>query len=120
MPDYVRAKSTLGWLMERLGYVLDADWGHGGSWQGAAEYIVLEAGPDVSGPHERRRAGLNHLAFAAGPPSEVDSVTKAALDNGWALMFSDRHPHAGGPGHLAAYLENADGFEVELEARPAL
>lgn len=32
-------------------------------------------------------------------------------------MFADNHPHAGGPGHYAAYLENADGFEVELVAR---
>jgi hypothetical protein len=29
-------------------------------------------------------------------------------------MFPDRHPHAGGPEHYAAYLENADGYEVEL------
>jgi hypothetical protein len=26
----------------------------------------------------------------------------------------DRYPHAGGPDHCAAYLENEDGFEVEL------
>jgi len=31
-------------------------------------------------------------------------------------MFTDRHPYAGGEGHYAAYLENADGFEVELVA----
>jgi hypothetical protein len=37
--------------------------------------------------HDRLRPGLNHLAF-----------------------------HAGGPGHYAAYLSNADGYEVELVA----
>jgi len=31
-------------------------------------------------------------------------------------MFRDRHPHAGGPRTYAAYLENVDGFEVELVA----
>ena len=31
-------------------------------------------------------------------------------------MFRDRHPYAGGPDHYAAYLENSDGFEVELVA----
>jgi hypothetical protein len=31
-------------------------------------------------------------------------------------MFADAHPHAGGPNHYAAYLENPDGFEVELVA----
>jgi hypothetical protein len=35
-------------------------------------------------------------------------------------MFAHRHPHAGGPGHYAAYLENEDGFEVELVAGGAV
>jgi hypothetical protein len=35
---------------------------------------------------------------------------------GWTLRFPDRHPHAGGPDHYAAYLANTDGFEVELVA----
>jgi hypothetical protein len=30
------------------------------------------------------------------------------------VMFADRHPYAGGQHHCAAYLENDDGFEVEL------
>lgn len=30
-------------------------------------------------------------------------------------LFQDKYPHAGGPGHYAAYLFNfSDGFEVEL------
>jgi hypothetical protein len=36
--------------------------------------------------------------------------------HGWTLLFPDRHPHAGGPDHYAAYLANTDGFEVELVA----
>ncbi|WP_192806421.1 hypothetical protein [Streptomyces sp. SS1-1] len=31
-------------------------------------------------------------------------------------MFPELHPYAGGQQHYAAYLENADGFEVELVA----
>jgi hypothetical protein len=34
-------------------------------------------------------------------------------------MFGDRHPYAGGERHYAAYLENVDGFQVELVAAPA-
>lgn len=114
--DYAVAKDSLGWLLERLGYLLESDWGHGGSWQGAGEYIVLEAGPDVAGAHERRRSGLNHLAFRVGTPEDVEAVTAAAIDHGWRLLFPEHHPHAGGPGHYAAYVENLDGFEVELVA----
>lgn len=35
-------------------------------------------------------------------------------------MFPDRHPYAGGAQHYAAYLENDDGFEVELVAANAV
>jgi hypothetical protein len=32
------------------------------------------------------------------------------------MLFADQYPFAGGTGHYAAYLENIDGFEVELVA----
>jgi catechol 2,3-dioxygenase-like lactoylglutathione lyase family enzyme len=34
-------------------------------------------------------------------------------------MFAERRPWTGGPEHYAGYLENSDGFEVELVARSA-
>jgi probable phosphoglycerate mutase len=73
--------------------------------------------PDVqAGGHERRRPGLNHLAFHAGSCLEVDRLVVGAAEHGWTLLFPDRHPFAGGPQHYAAYLESEDGFEVELVA----
>lgn len=117
--DYPAAKATLGWLFEQLGYQRSDDWGHGGSWKGAGEYLVLEAGPDVAGAHQRLRAGLNHLAFAAGSEADVEQVVELALGRGWTLMFADEHPYAGGSGNYAAYMSNPDGFEVELVADPS-
>lgn len=114
--DYAAAKLSLGWLLEQVGYVLGEEWAHGGSWQGAGEYVVLESGPDVAGEHQRCRAGLNHLALRAGSPSNVEAILAQALQHGWSLLFAEKHPHAGGAGNYAAYLENADGFEVELVA----
>ncbi|UZN03655.1 VOC family protein [Cellulomonas sp. S1-8] len=70
----------------------------------------------VGTPHERRRPGLNHVAFHAGASQDVDALTVTAQEHGWTLLFPDRHPHAGGPDHYAAYLEGPDGFEVELVA----
>lgn len=116
--DYARARDCLGWMLEQLGYTLESEWPDGGSWQGPGEYIVLESGPDVRGGHDRRCAGLNHLAFACGGPAEVTALAEAALGHGWTPMFPDRYPFAGGPSHFAAYLENADGFEIELVAVP--
>ncbi|MFP3340218.1 hypothetical protein R0J91_19725, partial [Micrococcus sp. SIMBA_131] len=46
----------------------------------------------------------------------ADELTAAARDRRFPLLFADRHPHAGGPDHYAAYRETADGFEVELVA----
>lgn len=115
--DFPAAEASLGWLLERVGYLRTDTWASGAKWQGAHSYIVVEAGPDVADTdHERRRPGLNHLAFRAGTRADVDLLARRAASHGWTLLFADRHPHAGGPDHYAAYLENGEGFEVELVA----
>lgn len=87
------------------------------SWRRGPTYLVFEDSPDRQGDrHERVRPGLNHLALHVDGPRRVEQLAAAAVDHGWTLMFADRHPFAGGPDHYAAYLENADGFEVELVA----
>lgn len=118
--DLTAAREHLGWLFQQLGYTVSGEWSEGTSYQGAGEYLVLESGPDVwADGHERRRPGLNHLAFHAGTRAEVDALTTAARERGFTLLFADRHPFAGGRSHYAAYLEAPDGFEVELVADPA-
>ena len=115
--DIEAAGREWGWLLERLGYQLGDDWGHGRAWELGSLYLVVEAGPDVeAGRHERRRPGVNHLAFHGGSRAEVDALVAGCDSGGWTLMFADRHPYAGGPDHYAAYLESGEGFEVELVA----
>lgn len=114
--DLGAAEASLGRLLVRLGYTHGRRWATGVRYDLGGTYLVLESGPDVTGPHERRRAGLNHLAFHAGTRADVDRLTEAALADGWTLLFADRHPFAGGSGHYAAYLADAAGFEVELVA----
>ena len=115
--DLAVAEGEWAWLLRELGYERTDTWPSGQTWTLGETYLVLEAGPDVSGPHERRRAGVNHLAFHAGSPEEVERLAAGATRHGWTLMFADRHPYAGGPGNHAAYLESGSGFEVELVAR---
>jgi catechol 2,3-dioxygenase-like lactoylglutathione lyase family enzyme len=117
VPDVTRSESTIGWLLKELGWVEYQRWPAGVSWRLGDTYVVVERSPDMeSGPHERKRPGLNHLALHVGSPEAVDALTRAAREHGWKLMFADRHPYAGGPEHYAAYLEDDDGFEVELVA----
>ncbi|WP_285725010.1 VOC family protein [Psychromicrobium xiongbiense] len=118
--DLDRAALSWGWLLGELGFIPETPWGdppRGVIWRHPEFYLVLEASPTVTGGHDRLRAGLNHLAFSVAGTAEVDRLARQAPDHGWMLMFTESHPHAGGPDHYAAYLENADGFEVELVAR---
>ncbi|MFD3661831.1 VOC family protein [Streptomyces sp. NPDC058659] len=115
--DLESAAASFGWLLGALGYAPFQRWEGGRSWALGACYLVVEQSPARTGDaHDRRRPGLNHLAFHAGDRAAVDRLAAEAPSRGWRLMFADRHPYAGGEGHYAAYLENADGFEVELVA----
>lgn len=114
--DLALARGPWEWLLTQLGYADFQDWPAGHSWRLGDTYIVVEQSPDVSGPHDRRRAGVNHLAFHAGSRADVDRFAARCGDHGWTLMYGDRHPYAGGTDHYAAYLENAAGFQVELVA----
>jgi len=115
--DLAEAEASWGWLLSQLGYEVSDRWANGQSWKLDQTYVVLDAGPDrVDAAHDRLRPGLNHVAFFAGSPSDVDTLVEQAPSHGWTLLFADRHPHAGGPQQYAAYLENTAGFEVELVA----
>ncbi|MFI7013163.1 VOC family protein [Streptomyces sp. NPDC050164] len=117
VPDLPRATREWGWLLGRLGYDPYQEWDHGRSWLLGATYLVVEQSPALRATeHDRMRPGLNHLAFHAGTPADVDALGREAAAHGWASLFPDRYPHAGGLGHYAAYLTNTDGFEVELVA----
>jgi catechol 2,3-dioxygenase-like lactoylglutathione lyase family enzyme len=114
VPDLARAEATFGWILTELGWTEHQRWTAGVSWKLGETYVVVEQSPAVTGPHDRMKAGLNHLALHAGTRQDVDRLTEKSEANGWRLMFADRHPHAGGPDHYAAFLENEDGFEIEL------
>ncbi len=120
VPDLAGATSRWGWLFATLGWAPFQDWARGRSWRDPATgaYVVLEQSTALheGAAHDRLRPGLNHLAFTAGPRTALDSLVDAAPAFGWTLLFADRHPYAGGPDHYAAYLEDSDGFEVELVA----
>jgi catechol 2,3-dioxygenase-like lactoylglutathione lyase family enzyme len=117
VPNLDKAITSWGWLLTALGYRMFQDWPGGRSWRAGHSYIVVEQSPArTASRHDRCRPGLNHLAFHVETRELVDELTREAQLHGWQLMFADQHPFAGGPQHYAAYLENSDGYEVELVA----
>lgn len=118
VPDYEAARPRWNWLLATLGWADFQDWPGGHSWRAAdGVYLVIEQSPDLKPvAHDRLRPGLNHLALTAASADVVDALATDASSHGWSLLFGDAHPFAGGPGHYAAYLEDAHGFEVEVVA----
>lgn len=115
--DLPAATTAWGWLLGELGYAPFQEWPDGVSWRLGPTYVVLERAPRA-GAHDRRRAGLSHLAFHAGMPDDVARLWADAPHHGWSRLYADRHPFAGGPDHHAAFLEDAERFKVELVAAP--
>lgn len=104
------------WLLAELGFERVQEWTEGISWSAGGAYLTLTTRPNTAGAHDRRRAGMNHLAFRGGAESAVDAVMSAASVHGWTPLYAERYPHAGGPDHYAGWLENTAGFKVEIVA----
>ncbi len=116
VPDLGRAEQSWRWLLGELSYDFDPSvapvllFRHSGGFS-----IALEQSPDmVPGMlYSRFRPGLNHLAFLVDGEATLSAIVRAAPDHGWSEMArGDEHPISGGA--TVTYLEDRDGFEVEL------
>jgi catechol 2,3-dioxygenase-like lactoylglutathione lyase family enzyme len=117
VPRLDTAVASFGWLLETLGYERFQDWEAGRRWKLGSTYLVVEESPALTADrHDRRAPGLNHLAFHVSDEAEVERLVAAGAAHGWSLMFAERHRYADREGHYAAYMQNQDGFEVELVA----
>lgn len=113
-----RSVTFWGWLLEELGYEPFQRWEMGQSWKIAETYIVFvqtdERFMDV--PYHRRRVGLNHLAFHASSRQQVDKLTKMLKEKDVKILYTDKHPFAGGQEHYAVFFEDPDRIKVEVVA----
>lgn len=117
VPDLERAERSWGWLLGELGYEIGRRWDRGFVWRQGDTAIVIEVSPDmVPGMlHSRLRPGMNHIAFHVASADALGRLVGTSADQGWTpLDGAAAHPLASNL--TAAYLENTDGFEVELIA----
>jgi hypothetical protein len=114
--DLTAVEDSWRWLLTTIGWSDGDAWNGGRTWRHPdGTYIVLEQSTDVVGTgHDRLRPGLNHLAVNCSGREVLDSLRAEAAAHGWSELFADRYPHAGGAAHTALFLENAQGFEVEI------
>jgi catechol 2,3-dioxygenase-like lactoylglutathione lyase family enzyme len=117
--DLDAVRTEWSWVLSRLGYTLESEWSGGASWTAGGTYLTFTTSPNLSDVvHDRRRPGLNHLAFHGGERATVDAIMSEASSHGWSPLYADRYPHAGGEEHYAGWLENAAGFKIEIVADP--
>jgi catechol 2,3-dioxygenase-like lactoylglutathione lyase family enzyme len=117
VPDLERAETSWGWLLGELGYERDRSTDSLVLFRHEVGFaVVLEQSADmVPGMlHSRFRPGLNHVAFLVPASVGLADLVGRSLDQGWSALPLDGHPIAGGA--AVAYLEDRDGFEVELVA----
>jgi len=119
--DLASARAEWGWLLTRLGFEAQQEWPEGQSWgatpNASSAYLTITTSPNLrDAPHDRRRPGVNHLAFRGGAREAVDAIMADAEAHGWHPLYHDRYPHAGGPDHYAGWLENSAGFKAEVVA----
>jgi catechol 2,3-dioxygenase-like lactoylglutathione lyase family enzyme len=120
VPDLDRAQESWSWLLGELGYALDPSVDGVVLLRHPSGFsVALEQSSDmVPGMlYSRLRPGLNHMAFTLQPGVALGGIVGQAAEHGWAALPADRHPIAGGA--QVAYLEDRDGFEVELVAPTA-
>lgn len=89
-----------------------------GGWKLGGTYIVFVQTEErfLKPAFHRKRIGLNHLAFHAESREQVDYVTDLLKERGVSILYTDRHPYAGGDSHYAVFFEDPDRIKVELVA----
>lgn len=56
------------------------------------------------------------MAFHASSRQQVDEMTRKLTSKGVNILYTDKHPYAGGENYYAVFFEDPDRIKVELVA----
>ncbi|MBK7252789.1 MAG: VOC family protein [Ignavibacteria bacterium] len=107
------------WLLtKKFTYEIFQKWDRGISFKLGETYIVFVQTEKkyLSNPYNRKNTGLNHLAFHCSSKEFVDTLTKELKEKSIHILYSDRHPYAGGEKYYAVFFEDPDRIKVEVVA----
>jgi catechol 2,3-dioxygenase-like lactoylglutathione lyase family enzyme len=116
--DLKESRQFWGWFLSELGYEPFQKWENGQSWKVNETYLVFVQAEErfLDIPYHRCRVGVNHLAFHARSRKHVDEMTLKLTDRGIPILYTDKHPYAGGDDYYAVFFEDPDRMKVELVA----
>lgn len=107
------ATSFWEWFLPQLGYELYQNWHSGRSWKFGPTYLVfVQTEPEhLHPPYDRRKTGLNHLAFHAESTGHVDEMFSLLAARN-ILILKDTRNHGDDPNY-AVIFEGPDGILIE-------
>ncbi|MCJ8011244.1 VOC family protein [Paenibacillus sp. KQZ6P-2] len=114
--DLKRSREFWEWFLTGLGYVIFQEWEQGFSFKFGPTYLVFVQTEErfLDTAYHRKATGLNHLAFHAKSPAQVNEMAAALKQKGISVLYEDKYPYAGGPEHYAVFFEDPDRIKVEL------
>ena len=117
LPFYTELLGPLGFhrVSEVEGERGETIWYLGG--RGSA--IGLREAQSESGPYDRYRVGLHHVAFEADSRAQVDERAAWARAHG-AEIESEPQEYAYLPGYYAVFFYDPDGLKLEIVYVPGL
>jgi len=114
--NLVKSREFYSWFLNYLNYEIYQDWNEGFSFKLGETYIVFvqteQRYLDIS--FHRCRTGLNHLAFHANSKTDVNELTELLKSKNVKILYSEKHPHAGGNETYSVFFEDPDRIKLEL------
>lgn len=111
-------KSSEFWkdLLESLNYEKYQEWSEGISWKLGDTYIVFVQTLDefLDIPYDRRRTGLNHLAFHMSSKNRIDEMALKIESKGFKILFDDKYRKGVSNDPYSIFFEDPDGIKIEL------